>query len=90
MKDRNGNGLVVRCYVRAHPRAPRAPYKGWATVLDALGTYVAVENDRGHVETLRAQDVEVLKPSLKAKFARERAKTLAHAVSVAAHRNARK
>lgn len=88
MKDRHGNGLVVGCYVRAHPRAPRAPYKGWITAVGEAS--VVVENDRGHTEAFTPQGVEVLKPSLKAKFARERAKTLAHAVSVAAHRNLRK
>jgi hypothetical protein len=81
MVDSKGNGLVVGCYVRAHPREPRKPYKGWVVAAGAVDDFVIVENERGHREEIRADRVEVLKPSAKAKGAHDRMRVLCKAIS---------
>lgn len=88
MNDRNGFGIAVGCYVRATPRAPRKAYRGWVTRVGEK--FLVVENDRGHREEFLAEMVTVLKPSKKAAHARACRNEIAHAVSVAAHRNLRK
>jgi len=77
MKDSKGNGIVMGCYVRAHPREPRKPYKGWVVGFEdgALGygeQGIIVENDRGHRETFAEGKIDVLVLTNKARYRQER------------------